>query len=364
VRDPQAVLEEVERLTDERRERVDLAGRSLPVWSGKDISADTAALADTIVTSGAKLYRTDKILVRVVAPASDPATAERVRKMHGYQGPPEGADDPAIHAGERVMPILPSDTEALRAIIAEHVATKRHVKGTEANAAGHYEITSFAFKPSAKTHEEPDAGVLKDLLKWKLPRRVPEIMGVITAPVMPDLPASTKPDELLKLGTDCIITSHGFDPESCLFLSPLGGLVEVPDRSSYPQVRAATELLRKPWTDFPFVSPGPDIEPEVSRSVAIYGTMIAANRRALDIAPGSPSAVTALACRTARHWPLQDEGRSPSETCGIPRRRSCPTRKHVRSVRLSSHEVGDAPPTAASVSPDLAEIQWDYLTAD
>ena len=49
---------------------------------------------------------------------------------------------------------------------------------------------------------------------------------------------------------------------------------------------AAADLLQQPWQDFPFASPGGDLKPEVSHSVAIYGTMIAANRRALDIAPG------------------------------------------------------------------------------
>ena len=103
---------------------------------------------------------------------------------------------------------------------------------------------------------------------------------------MPDLPASTKPDDLLKPGADRIITSAGFDPASGLYLSPLGSVADVPESPSEPQVKAAADLLQVPWADFPFVSPGGEISPEVSRSAAIYGTLIAANRRALEIAPG------------------------------------------------------------------------------
>ena len=45
-------------------------------------------------------------------------------------------------------------------------------------------------------------------------------------------------------------------------------------------------LLQEPWADFPFVSPGDDISPDVCRSAVIYSMFIAANRRALEIAPG------------------------------------------------------------------------------
>src|SRR5205807_10298718 len=119
---PQGALEEAQRRSEERRERVELCGRTLHKWEGKNLAADTAALAEAIIASGAKLYRVDNTLVRISAPISDAATAERVRKMHRYKGQPGDVGDPARHAGERLVPILPSDAEALRDIIAEQVA--------------------------------------------------------------------------------------------------------------------------------------------------------------------------------------------------------------------------------------------------
>jgi hypothetical protein len=110
-----------------------------------------------------KLYRVDQVLVRISCPASDPATAARVRKMHGYKGHAGEPGDPALHAGERLVPILPSDAEALRDIIAEDIATKRRINdGTKTNPIWREEIASFAFKTSAALHVGPDAGVLKD----------------------------------------------------------------------------------------------------------------------------------------------------------------------------------------------------------
>jgi hypothetical protein len=284
---PQGALEEARRRSEERREKIDLAGRTLHEWEGKNLAADTAALAHDIIKSGAKLYRVDNALVRISAPISDPATAERVRKMHRYEGRPGDVGDPASHSGERLVPILPSDAEALRDIIAEQVATKRRVnRGTKNNPIWREEIASFSFKPSAKLHEEPDAGVLKDLGKRALVAHVPEIVGVITAPVMASLPLSTNPDDLLQVAADCVIECPGFDSASGLYLSPVGSIVAVPDEPSTDQVKAATDLLRAPWADFPFAAPGEQLSPEVGRSASIYGTMIAANRRALNTAPG------------------------------------------------------------------------------
>src|SRR5262249_17592256 len=249
---PQEALEEARRRSEERREKIDLAGRTLHEWEGKNLAADTAALANDIIKSGAKLYRVDNALVRISAPISDPATAERVRKMHRYKGHPGDVGDPARHAGERLVPILPSDAEALRDIIAGQVATKRRVnRGTKKNPNWYEEIGSFAFKPSAKVHEEPDAGVLKDLGKRALVAQVPEIVGVITAPVMPTLPLSATPEDLLQPGADRIIECSGFDSASGLYLSPVGTIVDVPDAPSADQVKAATNLLRAPWVDFP-----------------------------------------------------------------------------------------------------------------
>jgi hypothetical protein len=284
---PQVVLDEARRRSEERRERIDLGGRALHRWEGKNLAADTAALAEVIIASGAKLYRVDNALVRISAPISDPTTADRIRKMHRYKGHPGDVGDPARHAGERLVPILPSDAEALRDIIAEQVATKRRVnRGTKNNPIWRQEIASFPFKPSAKVHEEPDAGVLKDLGKRALVAHVPEIVGVITAPVMPNLPLSTNPDDLLQVAADRVIECPGFDSASGLYLSPVGTIVAVPDEPSTEQVKAATDLLRAPWVDFPFASPVESLDAEVGRSAAVYAAMIAANRRALDIAPG------------------------------------------------------------------------------
>ena len=218
---------------------------------------------------------------------TDPATAARVRKLHSYEGRPGEVGDPALHAGERLVPILPSDTEALREIIAEHIATKRRINdGTKKNPIWREEISSFPFKPGTALHMGPDAGVLKDLGKRVLVAKVPEILGVITAPVMPDLPSSTRPDDLSKAAADRLITSQGFDAASGLYLSPVGTVVDVPSSPLEAEVKAAAHILQEPWTDFPFVSPGGDIRPDVCVSAAIYSMFIAANRRALEIAPG------------------------------------------------------------------------------
>lgn len=284
---PEADLKEARRRSEQRREKIDLAGRTLLKWEGKNLAADTESLANTIIALNPKLYRVDQVLVRISCPASDPATAARVRKMHSYKGRAGDLSDPARHAGERLAPILPSDAEALREIIADHVATKRRINdGTKTNPIWREEIASFAFKTSAALHVGPDAGVLKDLLKRRLVTQVPEILGVITAPVMPELPSSTKPGELTKAGSDRIITSPGFDAGSGLYLSPLGTIIEVPEAPLQADVKAATDLMREPWVDFPFASPGGQLSPDVSFSIAIYGMMVATNRRALEVAPG------------------------------------------------------------------------------
>ncbi len=99
-----------------------------------------------------------------------------MRKLHNYQGGPGDVGDPALHAGERLVPILPSDTEALREIIAEHIATKRRINdGTKKNPIWREEISSFPFKPGTALHTGPDASVLKDLGKRVLVAKVPEI---------------------------------------------------------------------------------------------------------------------------------------------------------------------------------------------
>src|SRR5262249_41112264 len=68
---------------------------------------------------------------------------------------------------------------------------------------------------------------------------------------MPSLPLSTNPEDLLQPGADRIIECSGFDSASGLYLSPVGTIVDVPDAPSADQVKAATNLLRAPWVDFP-----------------------------------------------------------------------------------------------------------------
>ena len=285
---PQEALDEALRRNDQRCEKVELAGRFLHRWDGKDLAADTAALADAIVAADPRLYRIDSTLVRISAPVTDVATAARVRKLHNYRGRPGEVGDPALHTGERLVPILPSDTEALREIISEHIATKRRINdGTKKDPIWREEIASFPFKPGTALHVGPDASVLKDLCKRILVSKVPEILGVITAPVMPDPPSSTKPDDLSKAAAVRLIKSQGFDAASGLYLSSMGTVVDVSESPSEAEVEAAAHLLQQPWIDFPFVSPGEDLQPDVSRSAAIYSMFIAANRRALDIAPGT-----------------------------------------------------------------------------
>jgi hypothetical protein len=284
---PPEALAEARQRTEERRKTIELAGRTAHVWGGKNLTEDTAALADTIIASGTRIYRHDKFLVRIAAPYSDPATAERLRSVHNYKGRKGDPGDPALHAGERLVPILPSDTEVLREMIASSVAEEYRVnKGTEKKPDWRTEYRSFAFKPSANIQREPDKAVLNDLLKRELPARVPEIVGVITAPVMPNLPKSTNAADLLDGGVDHILTEGGFDAATGLFLSPLGSLVYVPLTPSQDEVKAATDLLRLPWSDFSFVSPAEGIGANAGLSVVVYGMMIAANRRALEIAPG------------------------------------------------------------------------------
>jgi hypothetical protein len=284
---PPDVLAEAKRRGDERRERIDLAGRTLHRWGGKDLAEDTKALCAAIINSGAPLFRIDNTLVRISAPASDRMTAARMRSLHGYAGRPGDPGDPALNAGERIVPLLPSDLEALRELIASDIATKRRVnRGTKSAPDWQEEIASFGFKSTARIHAEPDAGVLKDLAKRALVAEVPEIRGVITAPVIPDLPRSTRAEDVTKAGADRLVVAAGFDPASGLYLSPLGTIAAVPDVPSAIQVRQAADLLVTPWADFPFVSPGADLEAEISRSACVYSLMVAANRRALEIAPG------------------------------------------------------------------------------
>ena len=188
----------------------------------------------------------------------------------------------------RLLPIQTSDLEALRADIAKYVATDVRVNinhGTGQKADWQSRIVSFAFNEK-NIQLGPDVNILKDLAKRALPDRLPEVNGIITAPVMPILPASTKPEDLLRNIAGYIITKPGFDAASGLYLAPIRKIAAVPDQPTPDEAKAAADLLRLLFIDFPFASPGEDLDADASRSVAIYGAMIAANRRALPRAPG------------------------------------------------------------------------------
>jgi hypothetical protein len=282
---PPAVLEKAQEATEARRLRIDLNGRVTHDWEGRtDIFTNTQSLAETIVDAGAELYRVDNLLMRLATPISDAATADRLRKLHKYKGEPGAPGDPALSKGLRLSPILPSDIEALRAIISKHVAAvKRENIGTEEEPEWQTKATSYQFKANTSTESGPDANVLKDLLKREIPNRVPEIVGIITAPVMPNLPST--PEDLLRAEADYIVTKPGFDPASGLFLAPIGTIIPVPDNPTRGDVDAAIDLLQQPWVDMPFASPAEGFNAEVSRSAAVFSSFVAANRRVLEIAP-------------------------------------------------------------------------------
>jgi hypothetical protein len=117
---PDEVLKAARRLSSEVHERIQLAGRIRHVWSGRDLSADTRALGETIVGTTNDLYRVDYTLMRVVKGA---AATGNVGKIHRAAGNP-GATDHTDFASHRLMPMHSSDTEALRELIAEHVAAE------------------------------------------------------------------------------------------------------------------------------------------------------------------------------------------------------------------------------------------------
>jgi hypothetical protein len=250
---PPHVLEKAREATEARRERLDLNGRILHQWSGKNLATDTVDLADAIIDSGPTplFFKVDRVLVRISDPTTDPAHAARLRKNHNYTGLPGGKGDP-VQGGMYLTPVPASDTEAARAIIAERIATKiTVVSGRSKTAIVRHVIGSFGFN-SKDIRQSPDAKVLTDLCKRALPERASEIVGVITAPVMPNLPVSTRPEDLLRADTDHIITQAGYDTASRLYFAPIGTPGTVPAEPSQEQVREAVELLKYPLLDFPF----------------------------------------------------------------------------------------------------------------
>jgi hypothetical protein len=279
---PAPVLEEARRRTEERRERIDLDGRTLFHWDGRNLATNTTDLANATIDANAPVYKYDRILVRVSNPSADPVHAARLRKIRNYQGPPGGKDDP-VQGGVQLTPVL--ETETIRTIIAEHIATKIAVKtGSGKNATVEYVISSFGFNSKDIRHG-PDASVLRDLYKRALPERAPEITGVVTASVMPNLPVSTLQEDLTRDGADQLLTRPGYDAASRLYFAPLRTLVTVPTTPTPQEVHEAAELLKLPLLEFPFAAPAEDLPKEVSFSVALYGTFIAVNRPVLPIAP-------------------------------------------------------------------------------
>jgi hypothetical protein len=279
---PPRVLEEAKRRTEERREQIDLDGRVLFRWEGRNLSADTTDLANAVIDAGAPVFKVDQVLVRVSNPNSDPVHAARLRKIHKYEGPPGDKADP-VKGGAYLTPVI--ETETIRAVIAEHIATKLPRKtGSGDKAIIVYEVGSFGFN-SKDLWAGPDSGVIRDLFKRALRDRAPEITGVVTAPVMPNLPVSTLKEDLLRDGADHIITKPGYDAASGLYFAPIGTPVAVPSSPTPEHVREAAEFLKFPLLDFPFASPGENLAAGVSRSVAVYGTLVAANRRVLPLAP-------------------------------------------------------------------------------
>lgn len=103
---------------------------------------------------------------------------------------------------------------------------------------------------------------------------------------MPDLPRSTNHSDLFRPETDRLVLQPGYDAASGLYFSPIGAVVSVPAYPSSNDVRAAVVSMQQPFLDFPLASPGEDLDAGVSLSALIYATMLAANRRALPVAPG------------------------------------------------------------------------------
>lgn len=69
----------------------------------------------------------------------------------------------------------------------------------------------------------------------------PTLVAVVEAPT-------------LKLGGE-LLTRPGYDQSSGLLLMPSGDFPPIPSRPSAAEVRAAVDLLREPFADFPFVGP-------------------------------------------------------------------------------------------------------------
>ena len=195
---PPNVLEEARGSTQARRERIDLGGRRLHIWNGGDLAAGTEALVADILASDTKFFCYDKendVPVRLSSPTSDPTAAARIRELHGYKGNPGDPKDPARGKGMRLIPVLSTDTKTMRRYIAKHIAIKKTVK------IGKIErkiICSPAFKSNASILQEPDAGVLEDIIKHAMSEQAPGIKNVISAPLMLHLPASTRPEDLLR----------------------------------------------------------------------------------------------------------------------------------------------------------------------
>src|SRR5262249_50138755 len=180
------------------------------------------------IDAGQIFFKIDHVLVRVSDPTADPTHAARLRRVHNYNGPPGGEGDP-VKGGKRLTPVLHSDTEAVRAIIAEHIATKIAIQIGKGNKATIKNVIgSFAFKSNSDIRQGPDGPTLRDLCKRALPERASEVAGIVTAPIMARLPASTKPEDLLREDADYIVTEPGVDVASGMYFAAIGKPVARP----------------------------------------------------------------------------------------------------------------------------------------
>src|SRR5262249_53593663 len=283
---PQHALEKARQWIEKTRDRFELKGRVLHVWGGKNIATSSADLAKTFADNSKTTFRMGQSLIRISDPKTDPTTAARIRKEKDFEGAPGGPNDPALLAGKRLAPILPSDQDTMRALIAEVIATKKKINvGTRGKPITQQMISSYAFKQGADPYIEPDRAILGDLIKRLLPEYLPELKAIISAPTMPCLPHSTRPEDLCRDGVDRILSKPGYDSATGLFLAPLGNIVQVPDVPTPDQVNIATKRLLIPWQDFSFVSPAPAFDAKVSHSAVVFTEMTALDRSALPLAP-------------------------------------------------------------------------------
>lgn len=296
---PDEIIAEATQRSTARAREESLGGKTPVRWYGKNLDEDTDRLAAAIVKSEG-LYQQGGLVMRLADPRTDTDAAKAVREHYGYAGPAGGTDengktDPALFVGIRTFPILSGDTDVLRYEIAKHVAHE-------------YDVVVEILGPDGKPVEEtrtdyrsfsftgrgggPDKSISSDLLKRALPQTLPQIEGVITAPVMPNLPADGDIKGLLDPDAGRLITTPGYDKDSGLFLAPLGNVEPVPEVPTKAEFDAAKKLLLAPLRDFPFASTKDGtIGADVGLAASVFMMLVGTNRRVIGEAPGG--AVTA-----------------------------------------------------------------------